>query len=42
MDDYLNRERGYRDALQKFNIPFDERLVIKASLTFDEDKRVAD
>lgn len=38
----LERARGYKDALKKFNITFDERMVIKAGLTFEDGKKVAD
>lgn len=44
-DDVYNsheRARGYKDALKKFNIPFDERLLIGAGVTFDDGKKVAD
>jgi LacI family transcriptional regulator len=35
-EDSLWRERGYRDALEKHNIPFDPRLIIKGG--FDEEE----
>lgn len=38
----IERVRGYKDALEKFNLPFDERLVIKAGLTFDDGRKAAD
>jgi len=38
----LERYRGYKDALTKFKIPLDERLVIKTGLTFDDGRNVAD
>ena len=44
-DDVYNsfeRARGYKDALQKYNIAFDERMVIQTGLTFEDGKRVAE
>ena len=44
-DDVYNsheRARGYKDALKKFNITFDERLVIQTGLTFEDGKKAAD
>lgn len=38
----IERVRGYKDALAKFNIPFDEKKVVKAGLTFEDGKNVAD
>ena len=38
----VERERGYKDALRKFNIPFDKSLVIKAGVTFDDGRRAAE
>lgn len=38
----IERVRGYKDALEKFNLPFDERLVNKAGLTFDDGRKAAD
>lgn len=38
----IERVRGYKDALAKFNIPFEEQRVIKAGLTFEDGKIVAD
>jgi LacI family transcriptional regulator len=29
----INRKKGYLDALEKYNIPFDERLIIHSTLT---------
>ena len=44
-DDVYNsfeRARGYKDALAKFKIPFDENLLIKSGLTFEDGKILAD
>lgn len=38
----IERARGYRDALAKFHIPFDEGRMVKAGLTFEDGKRAAD
>ena len=38
----FERARGYKDALQKYNIAFDERMVIQTGLTFEDGKRVAE
>lgn len=38
----LERIRGYKDALTKFNISFDEKRVIRTGLTFEDGKNVAD
>lgn len=38
----IERVRGYKDALAKFNIPFEEQRVIQAGLTFEDGKSVAD
>lgn len=38
----IERVRGYKDALAKFNIPFEEKMVVKAGLTFEDGKNVAD
>lgn len=38
-DDIYNsveRLRGYKDALAKFNIPFDEKMLITTGITFEE------
>lgn len=37
----LERVRGYKDALAKFGISFDERRVVKAGLTFEDGKHAA-
>lgn len=44
-DDVYNsveRARGYKDALAKFNIFPDEEMLIKTGLTFEDGKNVAD
>lgn len=44
-DDVYNsheRARGYKDALKKFNITIDERLVIQTGLTFEDGRKAAD
>ena len=38
----IERFRGYKDALAKFRIPFDENLIVKSGLTFEHGKEVAD
>ena len=38
----IERARGYKDALAKFGIPFDENMLIKTGLTFEDGKNVAD
>lgn len=38
----VERARGYKDALKKFNIPFDESLVIKTGVTFDDGRLAAE
>lgn len=38
-DDVYNsveRVRGYKDALRKFHIPFDEKMLLKGGLTFED------
>ncbi len=44
-DDVYNsfeRAKGYKDALLKFHLPFDENRLIKAGLTFEDGKNAAD
>lgn len=44
-DDVYNSEerlRGYRDALDKFGLPFEKERLIKGGLTFEDGKRMAD
>lgn len=38
----IERYRGYRDALAKFGIAPDERLLVKAGLTFEDGAKAAD
>lgn len=38
----IERARGYKDALAKFNLPVDEKRIVKAGLNFDDGKQVAD
>ena len=33
---FNNRIRGYKDALKKYNLPFDEELLIESSLTLQD------
>lgn len=44
-DDVYNsteRFRGYKDALSKFNIPFERDLVVKTGMTFEDGAKAAD
>lgn len=44
-DDVYNsveRARGYKDALAKFNIPFDKELLVKTRMGFKDGERAAD
>ena len=44
-DDIYNsveRFRGYKDALAKFNLPFREELVVQTGMTFNDGVRAAD
>lgn len=38
----IERARGYKDALSKFNIIPDEDMLVKTGLTFEDGKNVAD
>ena len=38
----IERTRGYKDALAKFGIPFDESRLIRTGLTFEDGKDAAD
>ncbi len=38
----IERAKGYKDALSKFGIPFEEDMLVKAGLTFEDGKHVAD
>ena len=38
----VERARGYKDALVKFNIPFDKDRMLKAGLTFKDGANAAD
>jgi len=38
----IERARGYKDALEKFDIPYDQSLVIKAGVTFDDGRLAAE
>lgn len=38
----LERAKGYKDALEKFHIPLEEKMVIKTGMTFEDGKDVAD
>lgn len=38
----IERARGYKDALAKFNIFPDENMLVKTGLTFEDGKNVAD
>lgn len=37
----IERARGYKDALNKFKIPFDTSLVIETGMTIDDGRRAA-
>lgn len=37
----VERFRGYKDALAKFRIPYDDSLVIKTGMTIDDGRRAA-
>lgn len=44
-DDVYNsveRARGYKDALAKFNIPFEQELLVKTGMGFKDGERAAD
>ena len=38
----MERTRGYKDALAKFHIPWDERMLVRGGLTLEDGKNVAD
>lgn len=38
----IERTRGYKDALAKFGIPCDERMLVRGGLTLEDGKNVAD
>lgn len=38
----IERARGYKDALSKFNIFPDENMLVKTGLTFEDGKNIAD
>lgn len=38
----IERFKGYKDALSKFRIPFDDKMLIKSGLTFEDGKNAAD
>lgn len=38
----VERFRGYKDALAKFRIPYDDSLVIKTGMTIDDGRRAAE
>ncbi len=38
----VERAHGYKDALKKFGIPFDESLIIKTGMTFDDGRLAAE
>lgn len=37
----IERARGYKDALEKFRIPFDPALVVKTGMTIEDGKQAA-
>ena len=37
----VDRARGYKDALSKFNIPFDKDMLLKTGLTFEDGENAA-
>lgn len=38
----VERERGYKDALKKFGIPFDKALVIKSGMSINDGRKAAE
>lgn len=38
----IERAKGYKDALSKFKIPYEEDLLVKAGMTFEDGARAAD
>lgn len=38
----IERARGYKDALSKFKIPFEENLLVKTGMTFEDGAKAAD
>lgn len=38
----IERTKGYKDALSKFKIPFDENLLVKTGMTFEDGAKAAD
>lgn len=38
----IERARGYKDALAKFKLPFEENLLVKTGMTFEDGARAAD
>lgn len=38
----IERTKGYKDALSKFKIPFEEDMLIKTGLTFSDGEKAAD
>lgn len=37
----IERARGYKDALSKFNIPFEKEMMLKTGLTFEDGENAA-
>ncbi len=37
---YKNRIRGYKDALNAFNLPFDAELIVESNLGIDDGRRI--
>lgn len=37
---YKNRIRGYRDALEKFNLPVEESLIIESNLRIEDGRKI--
>lgn len=38
----VERARGYKDALKKFELPLDSSLIIKTGMTFDDGRMAAE
>lgn len=37
---YKNRIRGYRDAIEKFNLPLEDELITESNLTIEDGRRI--
>lgn len=38
----IERAKGYKDALEKFHIPFEEKRLLKGGLTFEDGRKMAE